>query len=171
VGDLITLIGTTEQLGASAAVLARGYEARPMAVSDADAVGSLYFAAYDPGEACDTLEESVADVVMSLDGDYGPFWAEASPVIGRGSQVVAAVMTVRRAPWHDTPDCPFIIEVFTDRAHRRRGLARFGIGWCLRIVREAGESSVALRVMDDNTPALALYESLGFTPWKPVQHG
>ncbi len=78
---------------------------------------------------------------------------------------MAAVMAVRRAPWDDTPHCPFIIELFTSRDYRRMGPGRLLVRHCLETVKEAGETTVALRVADDNTPARTLYESLGFTIW------
>lgn len=139
-----------------------GYTVREMRREDLEAVGRLYFEAYDPGVACATLEEAVADIVASFDGVYGEFWFEASPVILHGHELVAAVMTVRRAPWDDVPDCPFIIELFTDRTYRRQGLARHLITATAKTMWSAGETAMALRVDQANTPARRLYGSLGF---------
>lgn len=76
-------------------------------------------------------------------------------------------MTVRRGPWDGTPDCPFIIELFTARELRRRGLARLAMQNCLAAVRDHGEVAVALRVAADNVAAFALYGSLAFVRWEP----
>lgn len=134
---------------------------------DADQLGAVYFGAYDPGTASESVEKAIADIQGSFDGTYGQFWFQASPVAEYQGEIVAAVLTVRRAPWVDVPACPFIIEVFTAPAHRRRGLARHLMIRCMRTVGSAGGTAVALRVLSDNLPALRLYESLGFRHWTP----
>ena len=128
-------------------------------------LGRLYFEAYDPGVACDSLADAVADIAASFDGAYGDFWFESSPLVEENGQIVAALMTVLCAPWEDTPDCPFIIELFTARTHRRQGFARLLISRCMSSAFEAGEESVALRVVSSNTSALTMYEALGFSTW------
>ncbi len=135
-----------------------------MEQADAVGVGRLYFDAYEAGEACATLEEALADVEASFAGEYGELWPPATLLIEQGGDVVAAVMTVRRAPWDDTPPCPFIIELFTDRSHRRRGLGRGLVGAVSTAAAVAGESCVGLRVMSHNHAAVSLYASLGFEP-------
>jgi N-alpha-acetyltransferase 10/11 len=146
-------------------------EAAPTAIvviddrGDIDELGRVYFEAYDPGTSWPTVEQATADVRSAFEGEYGELWKEASQVVALDDAVVAAVLTVRRPPWDDTPDCPFIIDLFTDRAHRRRGLARALIGSVLSQAASAGESGVALRVRPDNMPALDLYGSLGFRVW------
>ncbi len=167
--ELVTLIAPTEgadELGGSTRLA--GLEVRPAAQSDLRQLGSLYFDAYDPGIACDSLEEAIADIQASFDGEYGGFWFEASPVVESDGEIVAAIMTVRRAPWDDTPDCPFIIELFTSRNHRRMGLARLLVDQCMATVETDGETAITLRVAEDNTPARTLYESLGFVLWTPM---
>lgn len=86
----------------------------------------------------------------SFDGDYGSLWLEAFPVIEHHGRIVAATMTVRRAPWHQVPDCPFIIELFTDRTRRFR--ARRLVRLWAATVSSAGETRLALRVANDMQP-------------------
>jgi ribosomal protein S18 acetylase RimI-like enzyme len=138
-----------------------GYALRACSPDDVERLGDLYFHSYDPGEACATREEAVADIRAAFAGDYGELWPEASLVAETPSgDLVSAVQVVRRAPWPDTPDCPFVIELFTDRGHRRRGLGRTLIVAALEVVR----APLALRVADDNGAALHLYRSLDFEP-------
>ncbi len=82
-----------------------------------------------------------------------------------GDVIVGALLTVRRAAWEPVPPCPFIIEVFPARTHRRRGIARAMVTWCLAVLRGDGEPSVALSVEPGNVASRRLYDALGFTPW------
>lgn len=143
-----------------------GYTLRPCRQSDIPDLGHLYFESYDPGVACATLAEAIADIEAAFAGAYGELWQEASQVaVAPDEQPVSAIQIVRRAPWEDTPDCPFITELFTARSHRRRGLARALVQSSMAVLAGAEHANVALRVDEDNTPALILYESLGFHAW------
>jgi ribosomal protein S18 acetylase RimI-like enzyme len=145
---------------------------RSMDPADVDDLAALYFASYDAGVACDTLAEAVEDIQISFDGKYGPLLTAASPVaVGPGGALVGAVMVVSQAPWPDVPAGPFIIEAFVDRASRRQGVARALITESIAWLGNAGYSSVALRVADDNTAAADLYEQLGFTDWDGADGG
>ena len=125
-------------------------------------LAQLYFAAYPPGLAGATLQEAQADIAATLGDAYGAFWPEASPVVCCDGTFAMAVLSVRRGRWDNAPDCPFIIEVITALEHRRRGLARTALLAAMTVMHAAGEQRVALTVRDENTPAVALYRSLGF---------
>ena len=169
-GELLTLIAQLDeaQPGGTAPPSPPGFAVRSSNAADLRQLGMLYFEAYEPGVVCDSLDEATGDIKASFDGEYGEYWYEAFPAIEADGRIVSAVMTVRRAPWSDTPDCPFIIELFTARDHRRQGLARLLMRHCFAVVRRKGETAVALRVAEENTPARALYQSLGFTDWDPL---
>ncbi|MGZ0147002.1 N-acetyltransferase family protein [Kribbella sp. WER1] len=130
-----------------------GVVLRPPTVSDADALGRLYFASYDPGVASATLADALEDIELTFAGEYGVL--TLSQLAWDGGQLVGALLVVERAPWPDTPDCPFVIELFTARSHRRRGIAKLLLSTCSAV-------TVALRVDPDNAPAMELYRSLGF---------
>jgi ribosomal protein S18 acetylase RimI-like enzyme len=166
---LVTLIAHLEEFqSVGMATPPAGFLVRRTNPADLNQLANLYFEAYDPGIACDSLEEAAGDIEASFQGEYGEYWYEASPVVEANGRVVSAAMTVHRAPWDDTPDCPFIIELFTARDHRRMGLARMVVEHCLATIGASGETAVALRVAEDNTTARALYDSLGFTTWQPI---
>lgn len=139
-----------------------GYSLRPMAPADTDELGRLYFDSYDAGDADESVEAATADIKASFEGAYGELWLQASPVVECSGAIVGAIMTVRRAPWEDVGECPFIIELFVDRAHRRRGLARWLVCEVLASAYRSAEHRLQLRVDEANSPALALYRSLGF---------
>lgn len=156
--ELLTLV--RPDLPAPPVAVPAGYTVRACSPDDIERLGDLYFDSYDPGEASATPEEAVADIRAAFAGGYGELWPAASPVATTADGgLVAAIQVVRRAPWPDTPDRPFVVELFTARAHRRRGLARALIAGALAVVGGAG---LALRVSADNAAALRLYRDLGF---------
>src|SRR5690606_29068311 len=114
-----------------------------------------------------SVEEAEAGIAASFDGAYGELWLDASPCAVIGGQLVAAAMTVRRTPWDDVPDGPFVIELFTAREWRRRGLAATLLGVVAQRVSASAAHSVSLRVDVANLPARRLYGRLGFTEWRP----
>jgi ribosomal protein S18 acetylase RimI-like enzyme len=146
------------------------FTVRPSTNGDVNQVGSLYFRAYPPGDACTTEAEAIADVAASYHGEYGAYLHEASPVIVHDGELVASVMTVQQAPWDDTPDCPFIIELFTAPGYRRAGLATVLLAAAASAVMTT-DPLIALRVDASNTAAITLYERLGFRPWHESSAG
>lgn len=168
--QLLTLITTLDDYPEFPVVrLPSQYEARAIRFDDTDELGRLYFEAYEPGVACESLTEAIDDIGASFAGEYGELWPEASLVVEHEHSLTGAILTVRQAPWERTPDCPFIIELFIDKSHRRRGLGRSLVQMCMATVSGSGEQAVALRVADDNNAARALYKSLGFVEWHPEQ--
>jgi ribosomal protein S18 acetylase RimI-like enzyme len=132
-------------------------ELRAPVREDTLALARLYFEAYDPGIASSTEAEAIEDIELTFNGGYGVLDVNLSRLAWSADQLVGAALVVERAPWPDTPDCPFVIELFTARAHRRRGLAQLLLTACATV-------SIALRVDKNNTPALTLYDKLGFHP-------
>lgn len=65
------------------------------------------------------------------------------------------------SPRDPSPQRPMVVNVYTDREHRRKGIARklmeIVIKWC----RAEGFRSVMLHASDDGRP---LYDALGFKP-------
>jgi ribosomal protein S18 acetylase RimI-like enzyme len=136
-----------------------GVTLRAPSAADTNALGRLYFESYPPGVACDTEPNAIEDIRATFDGAYGPLSLTNSYLAVASDALVGAVLVVDRAPWPDTPDCPFIIELFTHPSWRRQALATTLLTTCLQ-----RPTSFALRVAEDNTPALNLYERLGFCP-------
>lgn len=116
-----------------------------------------------PGRGCRHTEaEAVDDIATAFAGHYGPLWGATSLAAVVQDRIVAVVMTVRRPVWPDTPDGPFVIELFTDPTQRRAGLAAGLLHDVLTVAAAAGETTVGLRVRTDNTAARSLCRSLGF---------
>jgi len=147
---------------AGAVSWAGGGAVRAPGAGDADELGRLYFECRVPGADLADVGEGVEEVRAFFRGEFGEFWPEASGVIEIGGRVVAAWLAVHRAPWDDTPDCPFITDLFTEPGYRRSGFARALLRRCLAEAGASARPQVALRVDSENAQALRLYESLGF---------
>lgn len=161
-GRLLTLVADTRAAVGPPAGLTAPYALRPCRPDDVEALGRQYFDAYDPGVDSATPEEALAEMRATFDGEYGDLWPEASPVATYAGSVVGAVQTVYQAPWEDTPDGPFVIELFTARDHRRRGLGRALLTAAMATAARSGHRHIALRVDPDNSTAMALYTRTGF---------
>ncbi|MER7245246.1 GNAT family N-acetyltransferase [Kribbella sp. NPDC000426] len=146
---LIRHPGPTQPIAVPGVVL------RPPAVADAAALARLYFDAYEPGIAADSEQDALDDINLTFEDGYGVLAPTLSRLAWADEELVGALLVVERAPWPDTPDCPFIIELFTARTRRRQGIARLLLTSC-------AATTVALRVEEDNAPALTLYRDLGF---------
>jgi len=152
---------------AQAPVLAAGFAVRSPAEGDAGRLGRLYFDAGVPYANLAHAEAAVEEILAFFRGEFGVFWPAASGVVEHDGRLVAALLAVHRAPWDDTPDGPFITDLFTDPGFRRRGLGRVLIARCLDAVHRSARGCAALRVESENTPAVRLYQSFGFRPYAP----
>jgi ribosomal protein S18 acetylase RimI-like enzyme len=68
------------------------------------------------------------------------------------------------------PGAAFVSNVVVDEAYRRRGYARLMLEEARRSARRAKRAYLALDVLDSNTGARALYDSLGFVPLRQQEH-
>jgi len=101
--------------------------------------------------------DALTQVHNTLNGSVGPFNWLCSRVVDRGGTLASATLVSR---WEDRP---FIAFTMTAPAFKRTGLARASMLDAMRALAGAGEMEVRLMVTLANTPAIALYESLGFT--------
>jgi N-alpha-acetyltransferase 10/11 len=147
-----------------APAIAASSTVRPITPADVRALADLYLRAY--GSQIQTFSDAVTEMSSAFDGTWGVLWPEASPAAWKGQELVAVVHAVHRPSrdsMPDAPDCPWLIDVFTDPRYRRTGLARGLMAVACEVMQAAGEHRVGLTVDDDNIPAVALYKSLGFT--------
>ena len=147
--------------------LAAGFAVRSPAEGDARRLGRLYFDAGVPYANLAHAEAAVEEILAFFRGEFGIFWPAASGLVEHDGALVAALLAVHRAPWDDTPDGPFITDLFTDPGFRRRGLGRVLVARCLDAVHRSARGFAALRVESDNSPAVRLYLSFGFRPYAP----
>ncbi|MEV8379113.1 GNAT family N-acetyltransferase [Kribbella sp. NPDC056861] len=137
-----------------------GVVLRAPSPADTDALGRLYYEAYDPA-VVDDEAAAIEDIRISFEGSYGPLSLASSRLaVAAGGALVGALLVVDRAPWPNTPDCPFVIELFTSPGWRRRGLAKALLTECLA----QSPIRLALNVLPENAAAVSLYQALGFQP-------
>jgi GNAT superfamily N-acetyltransferase len=139
------------------------YRVRPATLDDVDVLVHHRVAMFrDMGNVFDArpLEEAFAEWLRTVmpAGSYRAWVVESDDGVvvgGAGATII---------PWPPGPRYPgeslaFVYNVYTDPAHRRRGLARLLMetlhAWC----RERGVASVALNASEDGRP---LYEAMGY---------
>ena len=99
---------------------------------------------------------------------------ESSPgeiVAGAGLQLRNALPSIRHGDgWTKVTTGPqgMILNVFTERAWRRRGLAKLVMEQVIAGAREAGVSSLVLHASKEGRP---LYKSLGFAATNEMRYG
>jgi GNAT superfamily N-acetyltransferase len=143
--------------------MASSLTVQPIMPADVRALADLYLRAHE--SQTQTFNDAFTEMSSAFDGTWGVLWPEASPAAWKGQELVAVVQTVHRPSrdsMPDAPDCPWLIDVFTDPRYRRTGLARGLIAVACEVMQAAGEDRVGLTVDDDNIPAVTLYKSLGF---------
>lgn len=134
---------------------------RALTKRDGALIGGLLFEAYrgtvdDGGE---TLQEAVKEGEKTVQGGYGPLLWNASFIVDIDGQARAmSVVTL-----YD--EQPLLAFSATHPQHQRQGYARGLIEKTLHSLAEQGVHELNLAVTLDNTPALRLYQSMGFVPY------
>jgi GNAT superfamily N-acetyltransferase len=140
------------------------YRVRPATLADADILVRHRLAMFSDmrvpldADALDRAFRAWLEDTMPA-GTYRAWLAETADGAAAGGGGITII------PWPPGPRYPgdrlaFVYNVYTDPAHRRRGLARLVMdtihAWC----RDAGVGSIALNSSRDAKP---LYESMGYT--------
>ncbi len=111
--------------------------------------------------ALDEMERASAIVFGDAlrNGTYRGWFADVDGKVVAGGGVL--LVPFQPSPREPRPTRPFIINVYTERAFRRRGLARRimveMVAWC----RAQGYAGVSLHATNEGRP---LYSSMGFLP-------
>lgn len=160
--ETITLVGRTQETSSADPV-----PSRPARPEDVPALAELFYAAYDR-DVVESPEAAKRIIQGAFDGEYGPFLADASPVIeDEDGAVVAAALVLEHRTGENLPGVPYIFELFTAASYRRRGLGEQLVREALSKLHQQGYDEVSLRIAEDNSAALALYLTLDFHRWSP----
>jgi len=166
----LTLLAAVEDIIAHDYSLPTRYSLRAVHQTDEPALAELYYHVYAP-EIIQSRDEARNELRLTFEGAYGQLLPELSPVALWNDALVGSVLTVAQAPWADTPQGLFIIEVMTHADHRRRGIARASLVWAAKRASLSGHKTIGLRVESENTAAVNLYSSLGFQIWAQASGG
>jgi len=146
-------------------VAALGHAARTPRPDDREQLAELMLAAYrgaadDDGE---TIAEARAEIADVYDSTTRPFMPEASFVVEiDGALVSASLISLFRG-------APLVTHLMTDPRYKRRGLGTSALQRSVHALVAQGWTSLTLYVTATNTPAVALYEKLGFTLTQEVE--
>lgn len=80
------------------------------------------------------------------------------------SSVAVAYATVRLPPATERSTTIHLDRIYVRGSNRRQGLGRLLVDEALSVGKHAGMTRICLGVWEANTPAIAFYEALGFTP-------
>jgi len=133
---------------------------RNISRDDVPALGQLMLAAYQDtidyqGE---TLEEAVAEVRGTLNGQYGAFLGDCSFLVEEKGQLLAACMIT----WSEELKAPLLTFSMTRPETQRQGMGMMLIRTCINALLDRGHRTLYLVVTEGNAPAQRLYRKIGF---------
>src|SRR5262245_55672462 len=116
---------------------------------------------YTDSKALDAVNESSAPLLGRglADGSYRGWLAEVNSSVVAGGGIV--ILDFQAHPIDPRPRRAFVVNMYTDPAHRRRGLARRLMETMIAWARAEGHATLYLHASDEGR---GLYESLGFDP-------
>jgi ribosomal protein S18 acetylase RimI-like enzyme len=128
---------------------------------DAGAVTALIAAFRDWWGKDEPSEERIAESVERLIGDPATDFLLAA-ADGRDEPAGVCQLRYRLSVWTGADDC-WLEDLFVHEHARREGLGRALVEAAIERATERGCRRMELDVNEENTAAIAFYESLGFT--------
>jgi ribosomal protein S18 acetylase RimI-like enzyme len=128
---------------------------------DAGAVTALIAAFRDWWGKDEPSEERIAESVERLIGDRATDFLLAA-ADGRDEPAGVCQLRYRLSVWTGADDC-WLEDLFVHEHARREGLGRALVEAAIERATERGCRRMELDVNEENTAAIAFYESLGFT--------
>ena len=126
--------------------------------SDREPLAQLMLAAYR-GESDDdnnTLEDAHDEIRKTFAGEYGEFLPDISVIIERDGDIAATTLITL------FEERPFVCFTMTAPQFKRQGLALATLLAAIEHLKSAQETELRLLVTSGNSPAVRLYEHLGF---------
>lgn len=132
---------------------------RRIGEADLESVGRLYAVCWSASAVGDETA-AITEIRAAWHGEYGVWLRDCSLIAELDGRPIAAVLVVDLPPWDDVSDLVFVIDLFTEPDHRRRGLGEALLAASLNAIDT--DRIVGLRVDSENTAAVSLYRKLGF---------
>ena len=135
-------------------------QTRSVTPADVAPLGRLMYWAYvgTTDYEGETPEQAAEEIAKTMTGEYGDFDSQCSKVIERAGRIVSATLVTR------FQGRPFVAFSMTDPEFKNQGLGTECMRSAMSALRSGGESEIRLVVTLANSPAVALYAKLGFTP-------
>jgi ribosomal protein S18 acetylase RimI-like enzyme len=130
-------------------------------VGEAETVAELLTEFRDhQGHSWPSAASFLASVELLIGTPDTEFWLAATDEGQRAAGICQ--LRFRHSVWTGTEDC-WLEDLFVRSEARRRGIARALVEHALERARERGCRRIELDTNEDNHPAIALYESVGFS--------
>ena len=135
-----------------------GSDVRMFESGDVLDLGGLMYRAYldTVDYEGETPEQATAEIHKTIQGEYGEFNPTCSKVVERAGLLWSATLITR------FQDRPFVAFTFTEPRFSGQGLARKCMQAAMSELFNQGERELRLVVTLANTPAVKLYNRLGF---------
>lgn len=139
---------------------------RRLAAEDASLLGDLLYNAYhgtvdDEGESAEDAQD---EAVKTLAGGYGDVLWDCSFILVRDNQAIGASVITD----YGEDGIPLLAFSITRPGYQRQGIATHLIGCSQAALRRRGIRRLRLVVTVANTPAVNLYQKLGFEEEQPI---
>ncbi|MBX8632248.1 MAG: GNAT family N-acetyltransferase [Thermoplasmata archaeon] len=111
----------------------------------------------DEGLFADSVAEYEGMMHSLLTGDYGPVIKDASVcAVVEGNPVAMIAVT-------DMGENAFVADLVISEPYRRKGIARYLLSNAMKSAAQLKKKEITLWVSEENSSALSLYKSVGFT--------
>ncbi|HEY9735086.1 MAG TPA: GNAT family N-acetyltransferase [Trichocoleus sp.] len=111
------------------------------------------------------LTHLAATVEQHLSRDTPLWWVDVDSSSGeRPADPVACLWLGNAIDQRSGERHAYVLLLFVDSQHRRRGLATVLLQQGHQWAQERGDRQIALQVLSSNEPALRLYQKLGYAP-------
>lgn len=142
-----------------------GIELATLTRYDIPALAVLYLAAYENTFNATDLVETVEEMRLAFNGEFGKPLDNSFVGAWLNGELVGAILLTVTSPWDDIPDGnPVIIDLMVDPQHRGQGIATALVSEIAHRAEKAGYETISLRLnRAEATAAAHLYDSLGFS--------
>ena len=146
----------------SAANRPQGIEIATLTTFDIPALAVLTLEAYDDAVTPEALLETSEELRLTFEGAFGDTTEDSFVGAWDGGTLVGAILVVRKSPWDDALDGPFVVDLIVAPDYRRRGIATALVSEVASRCTHWGFDSLALRLDARHGGARELYSMLGF---------
>ncbi len=106
----------------------------------------------------ETEADTIHEMKETFHGKYGEFMPSASFAIEDHGKIVSATIFCLS----EESDTPFLAYAMTHPEFQNKGLSQFLLKQSMNVLAELGHHKASLCVMKNNSPAISVYQKLGY---------